>query len=117
MRNFWPGAAVTWMIFIGFVCLARFDDLPSVTIGFAPTDKIVHGALHLVLTILLFKALRTRPLLGAFCISAAFGILIEVMQSYLTTFRTADATDVMANIAGSILAIGIVKSVQKNKHS
>ena len=105
------------MIFIGFVCLARFDDLPSVNIGFAPTDKIVHGALHFVLTILLCKSLRTKPFLGAFSIATAFGIVIEVMQNYLTTFRTADPTDVMANIAGSILAIGIVKSVQKNKHS
>ncbi len=117
MRNYWLGAAIAWMIFIAFVCLARFDELPSVSLELVPTDKIVHGALHFMLTFLLARSLRRMPLLGSFCISVAFGIAIEAAQAMFTSYRTADIADIAANIAGSILALVILKLTQKKPFS
>ncbi len=115
MRNAWSAAALAWMVFIGIVCLARFDDLPSVEIGFAPTDKLVHGFLHFVLTILLARSLRKQALRGAFSLSVAYGIAIELCQQWFTTFRTADTTDVVANVAGSVIAACLLKLIQKKR--
>lgn len=103
------------MVFIGIVCLARFDDLPSVELGIAPTDKLVHGFLHFVLTILLARSLYRKALLGAFSISVAYGIAMELCQQWLTTFRTADPTDVAANVAGSVIAVSLLKLIQKKR--
>ncbi len=114
-RNLWTAVAAAWMLFIAVVCLARFDDLPSVDIGIAPTDKLVHGFLHFTLTIFLANSLRRPSILGAFSISVAYGVAIELMQHWFTTFRSADPTDVAANLAGSVIGVCLLKLIQKKR--
>ena len=105
------------MVFIGVVCLVRFEDLPSVELRFAPTDKLVHGFLLFVLAFLLSRSLARKPLLGAFSISVAYGIAIELMQQWFTNFRTADPVDVAANVTGAALAVLVAKLIQKKPQS
>lgn len=43
-----------------------------------------------------------------------FGIAIELFQTFFTTYRSGDITDVFANTTGSLLAILIIKFFDKN---
>lgn len=54
-------------------------------------------------------------LLGiVFVISLFFGIAIELFQTYFTITRNGDVVDVLANTTGALLAIIIIKLLDKN---
>jgi len=81
--------------------------------GFNPTDKMLHGVAYFVLTLLwLFYYLmkkRGNPdyKWGFFNISAlviVFGMLIEVLQGALTSYRQPDWADILANSIGVLIA-------------
>tara|TARA_R110000868_G_scaffold144149_1_gene362878 strand:- start:4705 stop:4911 length:207 start_codon:yes stop_codon:yes gene_type:complete len=59
-----------------------------------------------------------KPFFSSFVLSVFFGITIEILQELLTTTRTADVFDVLANITGATLAIVVMilfyKSRKKN---
>ncbi len=82
--------------------------------GFDPTDKMLHAGAYLFLTGLwklffVFKATDferyTANLLWVAFASFVFGMLIEVLQGTLTSYRTPDWWDVLANSTGVVLAV------------
>jgi len=83
-------------------------------------DKVVHAVMYFVLS---FSWLKTFSginksvyyFYSILLIVLLYGIIIEVLQSVLTTYRKGDFYDVMANLVGIIIA-GIVfkHSSQKN---
>lgn len=77
-------------------------------------DKIVHLLLYLIFTVLLMVSLikqnnsfkLKRYCIGiSLAISASYGILIEFYQAYMTTTRSGNYEDVIANLSGSIIGI------------
>jgi VanZ family protein len=81
--------------------------------GFNPTDKMLHGVAYFILTLLwlfyyLIKKSGNRNYKWVFFnISAlviVFGMLIEVLQGALTTYRQPDWADVLANSIGVLIA-------------
>ncbi len=81
--------------------------------GFNPTDKMLHGFAYFILTLLwLFYYLMKKPVIRNykwvfFNISAlviVFGMLIEVLQGTLTSYRQPDWADIMANSIGVLFA-------------
>ncbi|MCH4821944.1 VanZ family protein [Gramella lutea] len=82
--------------------------------GFDPTDKMLHAGAYLFLALLwklyfLFKdsdfQRYNSNLLWVATAAFLFGMLIEVLQGTLTSYRTPDWWDVLANSTGVLLAV------------
>ncbi|WP_243735801.1 VanZ family protein [Christiangramia sabulilitoris] len=105
--------AVTYTGAITYFSLIVMDFKVSVA-GFDPTDKMLHAGAYLFLAGLwklyfLFKhsdfQRYTANLLWVAFASFLFGMLIEVLQGTLTSYRTPDWWDVVANSTGVVLAV------------
>jgi VanZ family protein len=116
---FW--IAVFWTIIVTFLCLTPSSNIPEVSILYL--DKLIHIFFHFVFTtlwVLFFKVKMQspnnyKPFFYSFVLSVFFGITIEILQEVLTTTRTADVFDVLANITGASLAIVVMILYFKNK--
>ncbi len=99
-------ALITWL---------SLTHLGKISIGgFNPTDKMLHAGAYLFLALLWnfhfvfkstgFKAYRSNLLwVAAGCL--IFGMLIEVLQGTLTSYRDPDWLDILANSTGVSLAV------------
>ncbi|MBJ7882214.1 VanZ family protein [Gelidibacter salicanalis] len=89
------------------------------TLGSSFDDKIYHAGAYFVLTLLVFNYLNTlevkNAFLYAFAAAALYGVLMELFQNYLTTTRTFDGYDMVANIFGAIFAVLLVAFYRKLK--
>lgn len=83
-------------------------------------DKLLHAGAYFGLTVLwifwmLFKrSNKTKEtssktvwqiVIGVVVIAILYGVLMEVLQGTITSYRTPDIWDILANTAGSILAL------------
>jgi VanZ family protein len=106
--------AILWTLGIAFLCLASFNELPTIKISGA--DKYVHFILHFGFTGLWFLYLEKqsgvikRALVKSASASFVYGIVIEIAQELFTTTRQADWHDVLANSSGAIAAVFIIIS-------
>ena len=105
--------STAYTITLGTVCLIKINKLPEIGVYFA--DKIFHFLTYTVLTFLWFgsffytlKFEKNKALVYAALFSILFGIIIEVLQGVLTTFRTPDIYDVIANLVGVFLTVIII---------
>ncbi|KJD32623.1 hypothetical protein PK35_09550 [Tamlana nanhaiensis] len=92
--------------------------MPEVDISFA--DKIFHFVTYALLMGLwyfsLVYTLKFSPkkgMLYAFIIAFVFGMIIEVLQDTLTTTRSLDVFDVVANTFGALLATLVLSFYNK----
>jgi len=99
----------SWAILLVCLSLAPAESMPSMV--FFTWDKLLHAASYFTLTILIVWAyagrlsLRGVPL-GWICVPAIlFGGLMEICQGLLTTNRTAELGDFLANGTGVAVAI------------
>lgn len=102
-----------YTIALACVSLIKINDIPDYVPSI--TDKIFHFLTYGLLTILWyqtwltkFRSKKTTALFLAIVISISFGIIIEVLQDNITSTRIFDLKDILANILGVILAIGII---------
>lgn len=81
-------------------------------------DKFAHFVFYFVLTVLLMKFFKEetsqmkqflKRAIVSICIAFGVGVLMEILQAYLTTTRSADINDVYFNMLGVISAIIIPK--------
>lgn len=99
--------AVSITIFITYLSLDSFSEI-NITID--NSDKFFHSLAYFVLTMSWFYAVEKSHSILRYKIVVAFfvfffGILIEVLQSSLTTYRTADYYDILANSFGILIAM------------
>ena len=69
-------------------------------------DKIEHGFAYFILTITWLYALKTtktNPIIVCFC-CFVYGIIIEALQVTITTYRSGELLDVIANSTGILIA-------------
>ena len=95
--------AIASTLGIAFLSLMRTKGFPVVHIS--NIDKLFHAIAYLVLTLswlLTFKKRQYKYYILLACIIS--GIFIEVLQTKLTTYRTGDFIDILANTAGALLA-------------
>ncbi|WP_299243992.1 VanZ family protein [uncultured Aquimarina sp.] len=106
---------------IGWLSLAKV--FIPVNISVKGSDKIGHLLAYLVFTIVWFlfffyseKLHRkfSQSLIWASILSFLFGILMEFLQAVLTSYRSPEWNDVLANTSGIIFALIILKTL-KNK--
>lgn len=98
-------AAIVWTLGITFLSLASLNKLPSIpSIKFK--DKIIHFMFYFVFVFLWSKATKVKAnkIIVVVVVAIAYGIVIEVLQSLLTTTREADVYDALANSCGACLA-------------
>ncbi|GIZ10390.1 VanZ family protein [Flavobacterium sp. UMI-01] len=106
-------AASLWTSVVLVLCLIRLDNTPQLNV--VNLDKYIHSIFHFVFTMLWFlffklhfkKKNRFKPFIVAFLLSVSFGVLIELLQKYCTQSRSADVMDVLANMLGATLAVGL----------
>lgn len=86
--------------------------LPKLNLGFEVKsgDKYLHFASYLILSLLWYFALkkRLRSRFFQLLVPAAliiYGIILEGLQSGLTTYRTGDVYDALANSAGVVVGL------------
>lgn len=78
-------------------------------LGFSYDDKIYHFIAYSMFTILAYNYFsykqKKHKILYAAVFVIVYGIVIEVAQHVLTSNRTLDAYDVLANSLGVLLAV------------
>jgi VanZ family protein len=86
-------------------------------ITFENIDKVYHGIAYFTLSFSWLIAYHKKPkkkhLIIISCI--IFGIIIELLQSTLTNYRTGEYLDVIANSSGILIALVIFNLFSK-KH-
>lgn len=105
--------AVVYTIAISVAALVPVPELPKVDQVFL--DKWAHLIIHALLFVvwaISWEALQSsilsrKSMLFLLLGSIGYGIIIELLQEICTTYRYADMLDVVANIVGSIIGLGI----------
>jgi len=103
---FFVGILLTIIITIGsLISVKNVIELPPVNLA----DKYLHLLAYFLLTFSWLGALVRRRIFfskGIFVAVLVFvyGIIIEVLQGTLTTYRQTDLYDLIANLAGIVIA-------------
>lgn len=102
--------AILWAIFVVIMCDIPLSDTGGLGITFFEGfDKFVHTGFFFVLTVLLFYgkiqqqvsySYRGITLVKIMIITVGLGGLIELLQLYIFTFRSAEWWDLFADIVG-----------------
>ena len=109
--------AILATIIIGVLSLSAVPKL-NLELGIKSGDKYLHFIAYFGLSTLWYFALRNRiqkrvfnffvPLALIF-----YGIILELLQSGITTYRTGDIYDAVANTAGVIIGLVLFKRIIK----
>ena len=93
-----------WLLATVVVCLVP---LPPSPIPIEGSDKLEHALGWMLITLWYAQLTRSpKALLARACGFVALGAAIELAQS-LTTWRSADLADLLANLVGVILGVAI----------
>jgi VanZ family protein len=97
-------------LIIMYLSMANSHTFDKVPINIPNFDKFVHFGMYFgLMSVLIFenrktiKSTRNLFLLGL--VPLLYGIIIEIMQSTLTTTRTGSIFDAIANLAGILMSI------------
>jgi VanZ family protein len=109
--------AILATIIIGVLSLSAVPKL-NLELGIKSGDKYLHFIAYFGLSTIWYFALRNRiqkrvfnffvPLALIF-----YGIILEILQSGITTYRTGDIYDALANTAGVIVGLVLFKRIIK----
>lgn len=106
--------AILWALVILVLCLMPGQRLPQWNwFAVFELDKLVHGGMFFVLSVLLAQAFRgngmpVRYILWAVAVSVLYGVGTEVMQDMEALGRRMDINDMIANTVGALAAGGFV---------
>ena len=117
LKSFWK--AIVWTIIIIFLSSMSSDSFNKINIlNIYHIDKIAHMGMYFIQSILFLAAFFDfyyRPInyiryrINSLIIAIITGSLIEIMQNWFIINRSGDWLDLIANIAGSFLAILLYK--------
>jgi len=91
-----------------------FRNVESTLPLFPGFDKCVHGLMYFILTLSVLFALpqsergRIRSMVSVAVATSLYGVLMEFCQGYLTSTRSMDGFDMLANAAGAFCCVGMV---------
>ena len=106
--------AVIITIIIAYLSLIKVGKQP---ISIKYLDKIEHSIAYFTLALSWLLALKNKVKIAIIIIGCVvYGILIEVLQGTITSYRTADFYDIIANTIGILIALLIFKGFfEKNE--
>lgn len=111
IRHILLPAFIGLLIFIG-TCLLNPSDVPTLPVGL-PWDKFAHFVMFFTLSIVCFYDYSTlnngqiskgKWIFWCFVIPVIYGGVIELLQKYVFSTRSAEFGDFIADILGSITA-------------
>ena len=117
-------AFLAWIALVSFLSLYEFNSKKVIAVEIPHMDKIVHFSFYFIATFFAVLLVRERTkgklsMRKAMIYSAIFlilyGALIEVLQTALTSFRKGDIFDMLANLAGIILSLLVMKYIFSSK--
>lgn len=112
LKKYWLSILVLLIIFI--LCFMNTASLPASPVR--NFDKVVHVLMFLGLSGVIFfdntnylrvPISKMRIFFSSFFFPVIIGGLIEIMQAYLTTYRSGDWFDFLFDIVGASLGSGI----------
>lgn len=127
-------------LFTVVITVASMIANPAPPVNINNVDKIYHATAYFIMAILWYIFFYSRFLgkqtllnfglktilknwsrtvaIGAGSLSLIIGVLIEIGQEYISVNRTMDILDVLANLAGIIIAMFVLMFIDKlfNKH-
>ncbi|WP_233131566.1 VanZ family protein [Tenacibaculum holothuriorum] len=107
--------ALTITLAIACLSLIKIGKQP---INISHLDKIEHAIAYFVLTITwLFAFIHHKNKILIIISCLFYGIIIEVLQATITTYRTGDYYDILANSTGILLAYLIFCFFNKKSES
>ena len=122
-RYFWPSFA--WALFVLILCGLPGDDLPELSfLEWLKPDKIAHLFLFGIQCFLLIKGFRQleasstfnkNAVLYSLALSIGYGILMEVMQTYIFIHRDGDVRDAIANAIGAFIGVWVFNRMKHKK--
>lgn len=102
-------------VFLGLLVLVTYlllMEMPPAPPSWPYKDKVQHITVFLALSITGGLAFQNRQI--AVCILlAAYGALMEVLQSILTVTRVASVYDWLADATGILIAIAVLRLINK----
>ena len=110
--NFFLIAAFVITIVISCLSLIK---TPKIDTGFSNIDKLYHLFAYFTLSLFWLFSFYKKSSLKYFIVLACliYGILIEVIQHTLTTYRTGDYKDAIANTLCSIFGLIVFNQIKK----
>jgi VanZ family protein len=107
--------AIILTIFIAIISLVSLKGGPHIKIS--NSDKLGHFIAYLLLSLSWLYALKNYPLKKNkkylfISLLIGYGIIIEVLQGVLTTYRQADLYDIIANSAGVLFAVILYRKIK-----
>ena len=97
--------------------LIHLGDFTSLGSNF--DDKIYHFMAYFLFTLLVYNYCNSKKVTNSIAISGIvviiYGIIIEVLQHILTSYRTFDLYDAIANALGVILAVVVLVYINNLK--
>ena len=109
--------AILATIIIGVLSLSAVPKL-NLELGIKSGDKYLHFIAYFGLSTIWYFALRNRVQKKVFNFFVPlglifYGIILELLQSGITTYRTGDIYDALANTAGVIVGLVLFKRIIK----
>ena len=118
LKNIVFFSSISYTLALLTVCLITLNNLPDIGVSYG--DKIFHFFAYCLLTLLWvytftlkFKWPQKKAMLVAVFGAVLYGILIEVLQGSVTTSRSFDYYDALANSLGALLTSVVL--MLKNK--
>ena len=93
-----------YTLVITVLSLVQLGDIPKLNTGF--DDKIAHFLFYAIFCLMWFLSFYSfkikRSLFAASAFSILFGLIIELIQSQATVYRTGEVLDFLANTIGAL---------------
>ena len=109
--------AAGYTIFLGIFSLINLSELPSIDVD--DSDKILHVIAYALLMLTWYltfhKNSSLKMILKIAIACILYGTILEVIQGKLTTQRTADLLDIVANCVGVITMVLVLFMVKNPK--
>lgn len=104
--------------------LAPFPEIPAaedIPLADKWTHMVMYGSLTLIIWIQYLRSHQktnwVKLVIGGILAPAAWGGLMELAQAYLTTYRSGDWLDFIANCIGVVIAVILGLSIQRHIYS
>jgi VanZ family protein len=108
---------VVYALTLAVFSLIRLSDIPG--LGFSFDDKIYHFVAYFIFTGIAYNFFRQTKLIQSLLIASAsvtvYGIIIEVLQLAMTTYRTLDVYDIIANTLGALVSAFVLQFLNNSK--
>lgn len=119
--NFWKPILIS--LFILYGSTSSGENLNKIfSLNFPYMDKVIHMLMYFILSITILASLiRTGKrkkyyhMLITFVWVISYGMLMEVLQFYLTQTRSAEFLDILANTTGCIFAFLLYTYIKKSR--